>query len=143
MIKVKYYKGGNVPLKFQTNGAAGVDLPIAADPIIHPGEIHVVKTGIIVEIPEGYVGEISLRSSSAKRGLVIPNAPGLVDSDYRGEVKIVLGNISNVPIELVYGHRIAQMTFRKVELVEMVPVSDPEELSITERGEGGLGSTGV
>ena len=141
MLEVKYYNSGEA-LKAHTAGAAGIDLPITSDPTINPGEIHVVPTGIKVEIPEGYVGEVSLRSSSAKRGLVIPNAPGLIDSDYRGEVKVILGNISNVPIELVYGHRIAQMTFRKVEQATMTRVQSVTDLSSTVRGTGGLGSTG-
>lgn len=142
-VVIKYHsKLDGVEFKTQSDGAAAIDLPILSDPTIGSGEVHVVPTGISIEIPEGYVGKVSLRSSMGKRGLVIPNAPGLIDSDYRGEIKIILSNLTKSPIELVYGHRIAQLTVEEVQKVEAQRVSDISELSKTSRGDKGFGSTG-
>lgn len=130
-------------LKYETDGAAAVDLRTTSQNTIMPGETHVVGTGTSFEIPEYMAGEVSLRSSTAKKGIILANAPGLIDSDYRGEVKLILTNVSNTPFELVHGHRIAQIRFVPVHKPTLRRAYSPETLSKTKRGSGGLGSTGV
>lgn len=108
--------------------------------VINPGETVMVNTGLAFEIPEGYVGLVYARSGLAsKRGLAPANKVGVVDSDYRGEVMIALHNHSNRPQPVINGERIAQIVFTTYLAADFVEV---DELSDTERGEGGFGSTG-
>jgi dUTP pyrophosphatase len=138
---------GSIPLpvpKYQTTGASGMDLYAdTADKsmcIIPPGEKNVICTGIAVEIQAGYEGQIRSRSGlAAKSGVVVLNSPGTIDSDYRGEIKVILVNHSKENYIVSRGDRIAQMVICPVTQVEIVEV---EELDITNRGSGGLGSTG-
>jgi len=122
--------------------AAGMDLYAAnAEPItIAPGEIKAVPTALFLEIPPGYEGQVRMRSGLGLRhGLMLPNAPGTIDADYRGELQVVVGNVSREPFTVERGTRIAQLVIQKVEQVEVVEV---EELSDTPRGPGGFGHTG-
>jgi dUTP pyrophosphatase len=147
IVKVKKLPHGlDLPeLKRGTAGAAAVDLYAAVDDVLWLGAqtqaIPPVPTGIAVEIPEGYVGKIAPRSGlAAKNGISIVNSPGIIDCDYRGEIKITLINHSPHKFPIRRGDRIAQMLIEKVEPVQFEYV---DELSETIRGEGGFGSTGV
>lgn len=127
---------------YATEGAAGVDLrahlPEAVT--LQPLERLTVPTGLFLEIPEGYEAQVRPRSGLAlKQGITCLNSPGTVDSDYRGEIKVLLVNLSGEPQLLRSGERIAQMVFQKVERVAWEPVP---ELQSTARGQGGFGSTG-
>lgn len=132
-----------VPLPaYQTEGAAGLDLCAALQhPLtIHPGERRIVPTGIAVAIPEGFEGQVRPRSGLAlKHGIGIVNSPGTIDSDYRGEIGIVLINHGSEPFIVTRGARIAQLVITPVVRVEVEVVSELDE---TARGEGGYGSTG-
>lgn len=98
-----------------------------------------ISLGIALELPNKTVGQVSIRSSVAKRGLIIVNSPGIIDCDYRGEIKLILRNLSTVPYELEVGERLAQLVVLSLPEVAGYEVS---ELSNTYRGAGGLGSTG-
>ena len=123
-------------------GDAGVDLYATEDVTLAPGRRQLVGTGIALALPLGTVGLIHPRSGlAAKQGLSIVNAPGTVDADSRGEIKVCVINLDpETPIEITRGMRIAQLVVQRVELVEFEEVGD---LDATERGEGGHGSTGV
>ena len=127
---------------YQHAGDAGLDLSASQDVTIAPGERTVVGTGIAVAIPDGFVGLVVPRSGLAVRaGLSMVNTPGIVDSGYRGEIKIALINHDlREPIALARGERIAQLV---ITPVAMVTVEEVDELSTTSRGEGGFGSTGT
>lgn len=127
-----------------SSGSAGFDLraALAQDEPLHlaPGERALVPTGLALEIPEGWEGQVRPRSGLAvKHGLALVNSPGTVDSDYRGEVKVLVINLGGEPVSLVRGQRIAQMVIAPTPKVELVEVAS---LPSTERGEGGFGSTG-
>jgi dUTP pyrophosphatase len=132
-----------VPLpRYQTEGASGLDLHAAIEvPLtLAPLERVKVPTGLAFAIQAGYEGQVRPRSGLAARtGLTVLNAPGTVDSDYRGEVQVVLVNLGDAPVTIVPNERIAQLVFAAVERAELVLVDALEE---TERGEGGYGSTG-
>lgn len=123
-------------------GDAGVDLHAVEGLTLAPGERRLVGTGVALALPLGTVGLIHPRSGlAAKQGLSIVNAPGTVDADYRGEIKVCLINLDPaVPIEITRGMRIAQLVIQKVELVDFEEV---DELDETVRGAGGHGSTGL
>jgi len=126
----------------QTNGSAGFDLASAEpDFVLAPGDRRLVSTGLAVEIPPGIEGQVRPRSGLALRhGITMPNAPGTIDSDYRGEVRIILQNLGAEPVTIVRGDRIAQLVFARYETPEIV---DATELEESGRGAGGFGSTGV
>ena len=127
---------------YATAGAAGFDLRanLEESVTLEPGAVKLIKTGLYMQIPEGYEGQIRPRSGLAlKRGLTVLNAPGTVDSDYTGEVGVILINHSDVDQVIETGERVAQMVIAKYEKVEFVSV---ETLDATDRGEGGFGSTG-
>ena len=122
--------------------AAGLDLYAAnADPIsVAPGEIKLIPTGLFVEIPVGYEGQVRARSGLALRyGLMLPNAPGTIDADYRGELQVIVGNCARTSYTIERGMRFAQLVIAPVAHVEVVEVA---ELAETERGDGGFGHTG-
>jgi dUTP pyrophosphatase len=122
------------------DGDAGLDLPAAEAVVLAPGERAVVGTGLAVAVPDGHAGFVQPRSGlAAKHGITIVNAPGLVDSGYRGEVTVVLLNTGDQPFEVEPGMRIAQFVVLPVASVEPVEVA---ELPETERGERGYGSSG-
>ena len=124
-------------------GSVGFDLraAIAEEVILRPGERRLVPTGVVLEIPPGWEGQVRPRSGLALRhGISIVNAPGTIDSDYRGEVAVILVNLGEAPFSLKRGDRIAQLVISRVENVEW---EEADELAESGRGEGGFGSTGV
>lgn len=123
------------------DGDAGLDLYAAADVTLAPFERALVPTGIAAAIPEGHAGFVLPRSGLAARsGLSLVNAPGLIDSHYRGEIKVIAVNLdASIPIEIRRGDRIAQLVIQPVVRVE---VKEADSLDTTARGEGGFGSTG-
>ena len=129
--------------QYETALAAGLDVRanITESITLGPLERTLVPTGLFIELPEGYEMQVRPRSGlAAKHGLSLVNAPGTIDADYRGEIKVILVNLSNTPYELKPGERVAQLVVSQFTRVECEPV---EELGETERGAGGFGSTGV
>ena len=127
---------------YATEGSSGMDIRAALkEPeILKPGEVKLISTNLSIEIPFGYEVQIRPRSGlAAKHGIGVLNSPGTIDSDYRGEVKIILFNFGKEPFEVKSGERIAQMVIAKVYKAEIEESSDLKE---TERGEGGFGHTG-
>ncbi len=122
--------------------AAGYDVRSAEEPVtLQPGEIRLVATGLVMELPEGVECQVRPRSGLAlKHGITLPNSPGTIDPDYRGELRVIMQNLGPEPVTLARGERIAQLVFARFEtpVVELA-----EELSSTTRGEGGFGSTGT
>ncbi|MFA6107441.1 MAG: dUTP diphosphatase [Candidatus Latescibacterota bacterium] len=141
--RVRVMRTGRQPLPaYETDGSAGMDLraDLAETLTLGPGERILVPTGLKLEIPPGYEGQVRPRSGLAlKRGLTLLNAPGTIDSDYRGEVGVILINLSAEPQRIEPGDRIAQLLFAPVTRAELVEV---ESLAGSERGAGGFGSTG-
>lgn len=123
-------------------GAAGYDVRSAeADFVLRPGETRAVGTGLALELPPGVECQVRPRSGLALRsGVTVPNAPGTVDPDYRGEIRVILHNLSPDPVAIARGDRIAQLVFARFETPAMTEV---ERLQDTARGDGGFGSTGV
>lgn len=147
-VKIKklshYDESFNLP-SYETSGAAGADvrasLGVGEKLLIKPGERVLVPTGLSMEIPHGYEVQVRPRSGmSFKTGLMVLNSPGTIDSDYRGEVKIILGNLSQKDEVINHGDRVAQLVLAPV--VQARYVESPEDLSSTARGTGGFGSTG-
>jgi len=142
-LKVKIINKSDNPLPaYATEGSSGMDLraDIAEDFVLQSLERRLVPTGLFIELPQGYEAQVRPRSGMAvKHGITCLNSPGTVDADYRGELKVVLVNLSNEPQTIHKGDRIAQIVFQKVEAVTLTEV---EEISATIRGEGGFGHTG-
>ena len=125
---------------YATSGAAGMDVLSAESVTIRPGQRHAVATGLAVAIPENYEIQVRPRSGLAfKHGITVPNTPGTIDSDYRGELKVILINHGSDDFAIVRGDRIAQLVLAPVTQARWDEV---EELDETDRGEGGFGSTG-
>lgn len=143
-IEVKVINGSNYALpEYATTMSAGLDLRanIAEDITIQPLERCLIPTGLKIGLPEGYEAQIRPRSGLAlKHGITVLNSPGTVDADYRGEVGVILVNLSDKPFVINPGERIAQMVVAKYSQVEFTLV---ETLDESERGEGGFGHTGV
>jgi dUTP pyrophosphatase len=124
-----------------SGGAAGFDIQSVEDVTIQPGALHAVATGLAMAIPEGFEGQVRPRSGLAlKHGVTVLNAPGTIDSDYRGEVKVILVNHGREPFQVRRGDRVAQLVVAPVPAVRFERV---ETLSDSERGVGGFGSTGL
>ncbi len=134
-------RGAPLPLPaYQTAGAAGADLRSDVDVTLEPGQRLAVPTGLALEIPEGYEGQVRARSGLALRsGVGLPNGPGTIDSDYRGELAVLLINWSREPVQLHRGDRIAQLVIAPVVRAEF---AEADELSESHRGHGGFGHTG-
>jgi dUTP pyrophosphatase len=136
-------KSDNQLPAYETINSAGMDLRayLPEGPIVlKPMQRTLVPTGLFMEIPEGYEGQVRPRSGLAiKNGITVLNTPGTIDADYRGEVKIILINLSDTDFTINSGERVAQIVFAKCEQMEVVNV---ETLSETERGAGGFGHTG-
>jgi dUTP pyrophosphatase len=131
--------------EYQTSGSAGVDLRANLDErlMILPHRVYQIPTGIHLEIPVGLEAQIRARSGLAlKHGLSLVNGIGTIDSDYRGEIKIILINLLDKPYQLLPGERIAQMVFSEYVKADFFTVSDIEELQYSERGDGGFGHSG-
>lgn len=129
--------------RYESADAAGMDIRcnISEAVTLQPLERTLLPTGLYIELPQGYEAQIRPRSGLAlKRGLTVLNTPGTIDADYRGEVKIILINLSQEPQVIEPGERICQMVIARHEQPEVVEV---QELSATERGEGGFGHSGV
>lgn len=143
MLNVKIINKSPFPSPaYQTTGSAGMDLrAVLEEPIfLEPLERKLIPTGLFIELPMGYEAQIRPRSGLAfKQGITVLNSPGTVDSDYRGEIKVLLVNISNEPVEIQSGDRIAQMVVAKHEVVVW---EDSQTLADSGRGAGGYGSTG-
>jgi dUTP diphosphatase len=135
--------GADLPLPaYETEGAAGLDLraAISKPVILQPGSRDLVPTGLVFELPEGHEGQVRPRSGlAAKHGVTVLNTPGTIDSDYRGEVKVILVNLGTEPFAVEPGSRIAQMIVAPVTRATLV---ETEDLSDSARGAGGFGSTG-
>jgi dUTP pyrophosphatase len=133
--------GQGLPLPaYATPGAAGMDVVAAEDVVIAPGARHPVATGLALAIPEGFEIQVRPRSGLAlKHGITVPNTPGTIDSDYRGELKVLLINHGNEPFAIARGDRVAQLVLAPVVQAAWDEV---DELDETARGAGGFGSTG-
>ncbi|MCJ2188734.1 dUTP diphosphatase [Novosphingobium beihaiensis] len=139
-VKVLPHGEGLVLPVYATEGAAGMDVVSAEDVTIAPGARHAVATGLAVAIPYGFEIQVRPRSGLAlKHGITVPNTPGTIDSDYRGELKVILINHGAEPFNILRGDRVAQLVLAPVTRASWLPV---EELDETVRGEGGFGSTG-
>ena len=130
---------------YATSGAAGLDLraalPEGSPRTLQPGERAMIPTGFQIALPEGYEAQVRPRSGlAAKQGVTCLNTPGTIDSDYRGEVSVILINLGHAPVEIARGDRIAQMV---VAPVSRAALHEVESLDQTARGAGGFGSTGV
>jgi dUTP pyrophosphatase len=125
-----------------TAHAAGYDVRSAEGSVtLDPGEIRLVSTGLVLELPEGMECQVRPRSGLAlKHGVTLPNSPGTIDPDYRGELRVILQNLGPASVTLQRGERIAQLVFARFETPRVVEVA---EVSSTERGSGGFGSTGI
>ena len=142
-LKIKLDKGAKAPA-YQSEGAAGMDISAllsSGDVVISPHEYKAIPTGVYLEIPEGYEIQVRPRSGLAFRsGITVLNSPGTIDSDYRGEIKVCLINHSEEPFVIHNGDRIAQLVLAKYEKAVF---SYENELSLTDRGSNGFGSTGL
>ena len=141
IVKVVNVSGRDLPA-YATPLAAGVDLRANLDEalVLKPLERALVPTGLFMQIPEGYEGQVRPRSGlAAKYGITVLNTPGTIDADYRGEIKVILVNLSNEAFTIEPGERIAQMVFARCEQAVWEEVGNLDE---TERGAGGFGSTG-
>ncbi|MCK5824212.1 MAG: dUTP diphosphatase [Ichthyobacteriaceae bacterium] len=128
--------------EYETIASAGMDIKanIDTDVVLKPLERVIIKTGIFMQIPVGYEAQVRPRSGmAAKHGITVLNSPGTIDSDYRGEVGVILVNLSNANFTIKDGERVAQLVFAKHEHIKW---NQTEELDSTNRGEGGFGSTG-
>lgn len=139
-----YEEYPDIPLpKYSTIGSAGMDIRAVIDEpmVIKPKAIVIVPTGIAIALPRGYECQVRSRSGlAAKSGIFALNSPGTIDSDYRGEIKVILANFSDIEFTISRGDRIAQLVIAKYEIAEW-EICD--SLDDTERGAGGLGSTGI
>jgi len=142
-MKVKIVNRSRFALpEYQTPLSAGLDIRADLDaPVtLGPLERAMIPTGLFVELPEGYEMQIRPRSGlAARHGITVLNSPGTVDADYRGEIKVILANLSDEPFTVKAGERVAQMVVARCERIEWQPV---DELGATARGAGGFGSTG-
>jgi len=143
-ISVKFtMKVGATAPALATDGSSGYDLCIISTGVtrtLNPRDTITIDTGVCVEIPEGYEGQIRSRSGQAVQGVVVANSPGTIDSDYRGEIKVILHNNTGKTYHFFGGERIAQLVFAKVYHPKMKLVT---QLGYTKRGAGGFGSTGT
>ncbi len=143
-MKIKVVNVGNQPLpEYATPQSAGMDLRanLHAPIVLRPMQRALVPTGLCIALPEGYEAQVRPRSGLAwKHGITVLNTPGTIDADYRGEIGVVLINLSDKDFVIENGERIAQMVIAKHERGEFIPV---EVLDETERGDGGYGHTGV
>ena len=142
-LKISVVSHSDLPLpKHETMQAAGVDLRanLSEAVVIKPMERKLIGTGLHMELPDGYEAQIRPRSGLAyKQGLTVLNSPGTIDADYRGEIKVLLVNLSNEEATIDHGDRIAQMIVAPYQRIEL---SKTDQLSDTQRGSGGYGSTG-
>ena len=146
MVDVKVYNSSsnNLPA-YETIGSAGMDVRamLADSVVLKPGERVIIPTGLYVEIPVGYEIQVRPRSGLAfKKGVTVLNTPGTIDSDYRNQIGVILVNLDAEDFTIEPGDRIAQLVLNQVPQINWVSVNSVEELSSTDRGLGGFGSTG-
>jgi dUTP pyrophosphatase len=140
-LEVKRLRPDAALPRYMSDAAAGLDLAAVDAVELEPGERAAVPTGLAVAIPDGFEGQVRPRSGLAlEHGVTVANAPGTIDADYRGEVKVLLVNLGATAVRLPAGQRIAQLVIAPVARAEMVEVA---ELPATRRGGGGFGSTGT
>lgn len=145
-VKIKILREGAVLPQYATSGSAGVDLQACLDSdetiLLEPGEVAKIPTGLALELPHPEVVALVMARSglAAKYGLDLANGVGVIDSDYRGELQVLVRNLGRMPFEIHHGDRIAQMLFMPVVQARL---EIAEDLSNTERGRGGFGSTGM
>ncbi|MGP1991672.1 dUTP diphosphatase [Zobellia laminariae] len=143
-MKIKIInKSEHILPHYETEASAGMDIRanISETVTLQPLERAIIKTGLYIELPVGFEAQVRPRSGlAAKKGITVLNAPGTIDADYRGEIGVILVNLSNESFAIENGERIAQLVIAKHERAEWKEVN---ELSETSRGEGGFGSTGV
>ena len=144
MVKIKVINKGHQPLpQYATPQSAGMDLRanLTESIVLKPLERCLVPTGLFIALPEGYEAQVRPRSGLAlKKGITVLNAPGTIDADYRGEVGVLLVNLSQEDFVVNDGERVAQMVIARHEIADFIEVSELDE---TERGDGGYGHTGV
>ena len=139
-IKIKLIDGTSLP-HYQTEGSVGLDLTSTQDGIIEPLDVQLVNTGLFLEIPNGVEGQVRTRSGLAlKNRVIVLNSPGTIDSDYRGEIKLILMNLGKELFSYKKGDRLAQIVFSQVVKVKFKVV---DNISATSRGVGGFGHTGI
>lgn len=139
IVPVKNISSNALP-EYETPGSAGLDVKCTKEFAIDPGGRCLVETGLFVEVPQGYELQVRPRSGLAiKHGITVLNSPGTIDSDYRGEIGVILINHGLRSVQFHAGDRIAQLVLAKVETIQWLPVND---LTGTMRGEKGFGSTG-
>lgn len=141
-VRIKLKEGAVIP-GYQTRGSAGADLCafVESPVIIEPGRTVLVPTGVFIEIPEGYEAQVRPRSGLAlKHSITLLNTPGTIDSDYRGEIKIIMTNLGQQAFTVENGMRIAQLVFAKVYRGEFI---ETDRLNETARNEGGFGHSGI
>lgn len=146
-MKIRFKKllpSAMVP-EYKTDGAAGCDLHLCLPGMgenLAPGQTKLFSTGLSVEIPSGYEIQIRSRSGQALDGLIVTNSPGTIDSDYRGEIKVLLTNITHRGKGLFHGERVAQLVLAKVETITWIDIDEEKlEATSTRRGKKGIGST--
>lgn len=144
-LQIKRKEGTeDIPLpKYMSEAAAGMDVcaAVESDTVLNPNEVKLIPTGLYTAVPTGYEIQVRPRSGLAlKHGIIVVNSPGTIDADYRGEVGIILGNISNEPFTISRGMRIAQIVVKEVV---QAAVEEVAELAETCRGAGGFGSSGL
>lgn len=137
-IATKLDKNAVMPTRANPTDA-GADLRANVDvtTVVNPGEMKLIDTGVSMQIPAGYVGMVYNRSGQGAKGIIILNSVGVIDADYRGNIKVALMNLSQVPYEINPGDRIAQIVIHQIELVDFIDIWNN-----TNRGTGGFGSTG-
>lgn len=142
-MKIKIVNNSNNPLpEYATEQSAGLDLRanLTTDVTLQPLERRLIPTGLRIALPKGYEAQVRPRSGLAlKHGITLLNTPGTIDADYRGEIGVIMVNLSNVPFKITHGDRIAQLVIARFEHAEWNAV---ESLDETSRGEGGFGHTG-
>ncbi len=143
-IRVNIINQSSNPLpEYATAGSSGMDIRanLSESVLLQPLERQLIPTGLFIEIPAGYEGQMRPRSGLAiKQGITCLNSPGTIDADYRGELKVILINLSNETSQINHGDRIAQLVFAKIEKIQLL-VTD--QLNESTRGEGGFGHTGI
>lgn len=140
-LRIINHSANTLP-EYATEASAGMDLRahLESPVVIEPGQRAFIPTGLFIELPVGFEAQIRPRSGlAAKHGITVLNSPGTIDADYRGEIKVILINLSQEAFKIENGERIAQMVVARHETVQWLPT---ESLSQTERGEGGFGHTG-
>lgn len=138
-VKIIKFDENAVKPEYKTQGSSGMDLHSLEQTTLEPGEIKLIRTGIGMELPKGYEAQVRPRSGLSLKGITVVNSPGTIDSDYRGEIKVILTNIGKEPFRIEKEERISQLVIQKVEQCDL---TETKKLTKSERGSNGFGSTG-